>query len=46
MSLPVLLEGPGHVYSDGDFEPGGWHLDIVATTRNGDVVRAHLVIQL
>lgn len=44
--LPVLQEGPGHFYSDFDFRPGEWFLDIVATTRAGQVVRVHVMLRL
>ena len=44
--LPVLQEGPGHFYSDFDFRPGEWLLEIVATTRTGRVVRVHVTLRL
>jgi len=46
VALPVLQEGPGHFYSDFDFRPGEWRLDIVAATRTGEILRAHLTIRL
>lgn len=46
VTFAVVREGPGHFYSDGDFEPGGWKLDVVATTRTGEVLRADLTVQL
>jgi hypothetical protein len=36
--LAVLLEGPGHFSTDGDFAPGQWNLQIEATTRAGEVL--------
>jgi hypothetical protein len=43
--LPLLQEGPGHFYSDGDFEPGRWTLDVVATTPAAEVLRARLAVR-
>jgi hypothetical protein len=44
--LPVLQEGPGHFFSDVELGPGEWQLEIVATTRTGDVLRARLTKHL
>jgi copper transport protein len=45
-SRPALREGPGHFLSDADLGPGEWHLEIVATTRAGEVLRARLTVHL
>ncbi len=44
--LAVLLEGPGHFYTDGDFAPGEWNLQIVATTRAGEVLHTQFTVRL
>jgi len=44
--LPVLQEGPGHFYSDFNFGPGEWRLDIVAATPTGETLRTRLTIRL
>lgn len=46
VTLAVLREGPGHFYSNGDFESGDWNLDVVATTRTGEVLRVDVAVQL
>jgi copper transport protein len=45
-SLPAIREGPGHFSSDADFGPGEWQLEIVATTRTGETLRAQLTVHL
>jgi copper transport protein len=45
-SLPTIQEGPGHFSSDADFGPGEWQLEIVATTRTGETLRAQLTVHL
>ncbi len=44
--LPVLQEGPGHFYSDFNFRPGDWRLEISATEQAGRVFRTHVVVHL
>jgi len=44
--LPAVLEGPGHFSSGGNFGPGEWRLEVVATTRTGETLRAQLTAHL
>jgi len=45
-ALPTIQEGPGHFSASGDFGPGEWHLQILATVRGGEILRAGLTIRL
>jgi copper transport protein len=46
IALPVVQEGRGHFYADGDFQPGDWDLEIVATTQSGEALRVRLAVHL
>jgi putative copper export protein len=45
-ALPTLQEGPGHFSASGEFGPGEWRLQILATMRGGEILRAQLTIRL
>jgi copper transport protein len=45
-SLATLREGPGHFSAGGDFGPGEWRFQILATTRTGEFLRAQLAVRL
>jgi copper transport protein len=45
-SLPTIQEGPGHFSASGDFGPGEWRLQILATVRGGEVLRVEFMVRL
>jgi hypothetical protein len=44
--LPVFQEGPGHFYSNFNFPPGAWRLEITARDQAGQVLRTYVIIHL
>ena len=45
-ALPTLQEGPGHFSAGGEFGPGEWRLQVLATTRGGEILRTQLMVRL
>ncbi len=46
IALPVFQEGPGHFYSDFNFPPGAWRLEITARDQVGQVLRTSVIVHL
>jgi copper transport protein len=45
-ALPTIQEGPGHFSASGDFGPGEWRFQILATVRGGEILRVQVTVRL